>query len=63
MASPPSPFLTADIDAMCNGVPPPRNTTCSWRGYEDNPEVQKARTVEDWFAHCACFMATHQSGP
>jgi len=52
-----------DIEEMCNGVPPPRNTTCSWRGYEDNAALRKERPVEDWFGGCACYMANHQSGP
>lgn len=53
----------ADIDALCKGMPPPRNTTCSWRGYEDDAAVRAARSVSDWFQGCACYMATHQSGP
>ncbi|KAJ1418986.1 hypothetical protein B484DRAFT_481556 [Ochromonadaceae sp. CCMP2298] len=43
-------MIDADISAVCAGVPEPRNSTCSWRGLEDDPAMQRIRTPQDWFA-------------
>mmetsp|Transcript_34893 Transcript_34893/g.33184 ORF Transcript_34893/g.33184 Transcript_34893/m.33184 type:complete len:394 (-) Transcript_34893:435-1616(-) len=64
-----------DSDALCKGVAPPHNSTCSWRGLEELQELSKThklnstivypavRNASDWFKGCACYMVTHQSGP
>lgn len=45
-----------DVDALCHGTQPPRNTTCSWNGYDPS-----SRNTSDWFGGCACYMSTHTS--
>lgn len=47
-----------DIDILCNNVPQPINSTCSWRGFEEL--VVKNRTASDYFQHCNCYMALNQ---
>lgn len=44
----------ADYLQLCGNVPPPHNTTCSWRGFDER--VDQARTAEDWFRNCGCYM-------
>lgn len=43
-----------DYEELCQTVPKPVNTTCSWRGFPER--LDKSRSEEDWFRHCACFM-------
>eukprot|EP01038_Epipyxis_sp_PR26KG_P004065 gene4065-5809_t len=53
-------MVDPDIDYLCKDKASPFNSTCSWRGYDNQ---KSNRSVEDWFSNCACYMANHQSGP
>ncbi len=50
-----------DVESICEGVPEPYNTTCSYRGLTDI-ELRPDRNVTNWFAGCGCFMARHFAG-
>ena len=68
-----SEIVGVDLEVLCKNVTEPRNSTCSWRGYEDlevkfmqkleKGPNEKLRTAKDYFSGCGCWMAKHQSGP
>ena len=68
-----SELVGVDLEMLCKNATEPRNSTCSWRGYEElEVKLKKEKTAgatdvamrspEDWFRGCACWMARHQSG-
>jgi hypothetical protein len=50
-------LFLADFEALCNHVPVPYNTTCSWRGFDER--IHQNRTIQDWFKGCGCYMIGH----